>query len=93
MKIDKEVFKTCIKIAEEAGYLEVRDHRGNTIVLSNGKFSVNGFVQSKTKKARDTIFFESLKLSRFVKINDQEYVRKGRRWIKSEKVDNSSRGK
>ncbi len=93
MKIDKEVIKTQIKVADQDGYLEIRDHRGNILILHNGEFSINDCVQPKTIKARDSILLESFKLSRYVKINDQEYLRKGRRWIKSEKVDNPSKGK
>ena len=86
MKIDKEVIKMQIKIADESGYFEIRDHRGNILTLHNGEFSINDCVQPKTKKARDSILLESFKLSRYVRINDQGYLRKGRRWIKAEKT-------
>ncbi len=92
MKIDKEVIKTYIKIAEEVGYLEIHDHRGNILTLHNGKFCINDCIQRKTKKTKESMLLESFKLSRYVKINDQEYVRKGRRWTQSEKVDNPSKG-
>ncbi len=93
MKIDKEVIKSQIKVADEAGYLEIRDHRGNILILHNGEFSINDCIQLKTKKARDSILLESFKLSRFVKINNQGYLRKGRRWIESGKSNSKDKTK
>ena len=42
MKIDKCLIKEFIKKAAQNGFLKIKDHRGNNIVLDNGIFTFNG---------------------------------------------------
>ncbi|MFC5045220.1 hypothetical protein ACFSTE_16920 [Aquimarina hainanensis] len=81
MKIDKCLIKEFIKKAAQNGFLKIKDHRGNNIVLDNGIFTFNGCKQPKTIDSIETIFLEAFKLTRVLHLDNKRFVREGSRWI------------
>ncbi|WP_281990490.1 hypothetical protein [Aquimarina aggregata] len=80
MKIDSVLIKEYVQESFINNYIEIRDHRNNVIVLDKGVFSFNGHEQPKTKPSIETIFLDAFKLTRHIKLDDVEYLRKGSKW-------------
>ncbi|KAA1242864.1 hypothetical protein [Aquimarina sp. RZ0] len=81
MKVDQVLIKEHIQNAFIKGKIEVKDHRKNVLVLENGIFKFNGVEKPKSSDAIEAIFLEALRLTRNVKLNQQEYFRKSNKWI------------
>ncbi|WP_281987610.1 hypothetical protein [Aquimarina aggregata] len=85
MKIDENMIKEYIQKALVAHCIQIRDHRNNILVLNKGVFSFNNHQQPKTIASIETIFLDAFKLTRSIKLDNLEYIRKGSRWyIKNE---------
>ncbi len=80
MKINQTIIKDQVDKALGEGYIEIVDHRRNTIVLNNGAFEFNGCTQPKSKASIEAIFLEAFRLTRFVRIDDQEFTRERNKW-------------
>ena len=80
MKINQSLVKEHIEKSFDKGYIEIVDHRNNTLILNNGSFEFNGCVQPKSKASIESIFLEAFKLTRSIKLNDQEYIRELNKW-------------
>lgn len=81
MILTKNYIQEQIEQAFEKGYLMIKDHRQNRILLDKGVFSVNDCIQPKTKDSIKAIFLEAFRLTRDVHINDTKYFRKKGKWV------------
>ncbi len=80
MKINQPLIKEFVQKSYSKGYIMVVDHRNNTIVLNNGVFTFNGCEQPKSKSSIEAIFLEAFRLTRFIKLDDQEFIRDRNKW-------------
>lgn len=83
MKIDQCIIKKAVKKSLTNGYVSIKDHRNNTLILENGIFRYNSFEQPKSSDVIEKLFLEAFRLSRFIKIEAKEYTRKGSKWVES----------
>ncbi len=82
MKISESLIREYIHKSFDDGYIQIKDHRRNILVLENGVFKFNGSVQPKSRSGVEAIFIEAFRLTRFVKLNEDEYVRERNQWFK-----------
>ncbi len=80
MKINQHLIKEFVQKSFNKGYLEIIDHRNNTIILNNGIFTFNGCEQPKSKPIIEAIFLEAFRLTRFIRLDNQEYIRDRNKW-------------
>lgn len=84
MKINQEIIQENIEKALTKGSVEIKDHRNNNLILKNGVFKFNNIEQPKSKDVIEGFFLEAFRLSRFVKLDNKAYVRKGRKWAEAD---------
>ena len=80
MKINLLLIKDFVQRSFSKGYLEIIDHRNNSIILNNGIFMFNGCQQPKSKTSIEAIFLEAFRLTRSIRLGDKMYTREKNKW-------------
>ena len=82
MKISESLIREYVQKSFDDGYIQITDHRRNVLVLENGVFTFNGNAQPKSKSGIEAVFVEAFRLTRFVKLGEDEFIRERNQWFK-----------